>query len=170
MSDDPVNSPKHYTFGSIEVIDAIEAWQLGFHLGNVVKYVARSAHKGRQLEDLKKSRWYLDRMIEQLEKAEAAPRQFAEEDRTPIPPASCQHCGRPTQVVQVLEGVRSVCEPCGSIFRPDGTEFSTKTARDDVDVFRVPRCEARDAASNRACSLRKGHEGDHMCVVFEPRS
>lgn len=64
---DPVNHPKHYTLGGIEVIDAIEAWDLGFHLGNVVKYVARSAHKGATVEDLKKARWYLDRAIVLLE-------------------------------------------------------------------------------------------------------
>jgi hypothetical protein len=64
---DPVNSPAHYNFGSIEVIDAIEDWGLGFHDGNVVKYVARARHKGRRLEDLKKARWYLDRLITALE-------------------------------------------------------------------------------------------------------
>ena len=37
---DNVNRPQHYTFGAIEVIDAIEAWDLGFHLGNVVECVA----------------------------------------------------------------------------------------------------------------------------------
>lgn len=64
---DLVRQPPHYTFSRIEVIDAIEAWQLGFHLGNVVKYVARAAHKGQQLDDLKKARWYLDREIARLE-------------------------------------------------------------------------------------------------------
>lgn len=63
-SHDSVTRPQHYTFGSIEVIDAIEAWGLGFHLGNVVKYVARAAHKGRYVEDLQKARWYLDREIQ----------------------------------------------------------------------------------------------------------
>lgn len=61
--DDPINHPKHYTFGTIEVIDAIEAWQLNFHLGNVVKYIARAEHKGDSISDLKKARWYLDREI-----------------------------------------------------------------------------------------------------------
>ena len=68
MSADVINHPQHYTFGSLEVIDAIEAWQLGFHLGNVVKYVARAAHKGRYLEDLKKARWYLEREIARSER------------------------------------------------------------------------------------------------------
>ena len=64
---DPVAHPQPYTFGGIEVIDAIEAWSLGFHLGNVVKYVARAARKGCYLEDLRKARWYLDREIERRE-------------------------------------------------------------------------------------------------------
>jgi len=45
----------------------IESWRLGFHLGNVVKYVARSDHKGQRLTDLKKAHWYLQREIERLE-------------------------------------------------------------------------------------------------------
>jgi hypothetical protein len=68
MADDPVNHPQHYTFGGIEVIDAIEAWKLGFHLGNVVKYVARSAHKGNEIECLEKAAWYLKRHIENLKR------------------------------------------------------------------------------------------------------
>lgn len=62
-----IDHPPHYTFSPLEVIDAIEAWRLGFHLGNVVKYVARSEHKGQRLTDLKKARWYLEREIERLE-------------------------------------------------------------------------------------------------------
>lgn len=66
---DAVNHPGHYNVGKIEVIEAIEDWRLCFHLGNVVKYVARSGHKGSQLEDLKKARWYLERKISELEGA-----------------------------------------------------------------------------------------------------
>ena len=65
---DPINHPLHYTHGDIEPIDAIEAWGLGFCLGNVVKYIARAGHKGDRLEDLKKARWYLEREIERAEK------------------------------------------------------------------------------------------------------
>jgi hypothetical protein len=66
---DPVNSPAHYTSGGIEVIDAIEAWGLGFRLGNAVKYIARCGKKdpAKTVEDLKKARWYLDREIAALE-------------------------------------------------------------------------------------------------------
>lgn len=64
---DPVNHPRHYTKGRIEPIDVIEDWKLGFCDGNAVKYIARHRHKGTPVEDLKKARWYLDRLIRQLE-------------------------------------------------------------------------------------------------------
>ncbi|MDU2301036.1 DUF3310 domain-containing protein [Veillonella sp.] len=60
---DVINHPPHYTRGKIEVIDFIEDQQLPYHLGNVIKYIARAGYKGDKLEDLKKARWYLDRYI-----------------------------------------------------------------------------------------------------------
>ena len=63
---DAVNHPSHYTRGKIEVIDVIADQQLPYHLGNVVKYVARAGYKGDKLEDLKKARWYLDRYINEV--------------------------------------------------------------------------------------------------------
>ena len=62
-----VNHPAQYNQGKIEVIDAIEDWDLNFCEGNVVKYVARHRFKGEPLEDLKKARWYLERLILTLE-------------------------------------------------------------------------------------------------------
>lgn len=63
---DMVNSPAHYRVGGIEVIDFIEIKKLNYHLGNVVKYVCRSEHKGEQMQDLLKAQWYLAREIEKL--------------------------------------------------------------------------------------------------------
>jgi len=63
---DMVNHPPHYKAGGVETIDFIEAKELGYHLGNVVKYVSRADHKGNKLEDLKKAQWYLARAIEKL--------------------------------------------------------------------------------------------------------
>jgi hypothetical protein len=60
---DMVNHPPHYTKGGIETIDFIEAKGLSYNLGNVVKYITRSDHKGNKAEDLMKARWYLDREI-----------------------------------------------------------------------------------------------------------
>lgn len=70
--EDMINNPPHYTFGTIEVIDVIEDWQLGFHEGNCVKYIARAKHKGDELEDLKKAQWYLNRKIKDMELESAA--------------------------------------------------------------------------------------------------
>lgn len=50
------------------MIDVIEDWLLGFHLGNAVKYIARAGKKGDRLEDLKKAAWYLNREIERCQK------------------------------------------------------------------------------------------------------
>jgi len=66
LKEDVINHPSHYTRDKIEVIDFIEDQQLPYHLGNVIKYVARAGHKGDKLEDLKKARWYLDRYINEV--------------------------------------------------------------------------------------------------------
>lgn len=65
---DPVNKPSHYTDGKIEVIEFIEDKQLGFNLGNSVKYISRAGKKdpAKHIEDLEKARWYLDREITRL--------------------------------------------------------------------------------------------------------
>ena len=65
---DMVNHPPHYKAGGIETIDFIEAKNLGYNLGNVVKYVSRADLKGNKLEDLQKARWYLDRAISSINK------------------------------------------------------------------------------------------------------
>jgi hypothetical protein len=70
MSIETVNHPSHYGGDTTyEAIKVIEAWQLGFHLGNTVKYIARVGKKPGvdEIEDLKKARWYLDRKIQELE-------------------------------------------------------------------------------------------------------
>ncbi len=71
---DAVNNPSHYGgIGNVyETINVIEAWGLGFNLGNTVKYISRAGKKADPaLQDLKKARWYLDREIQNLEKADA---------------------------------------------------------------------------------------------------
>jgi len=50
-----------------EAIKVIEAWELGFNLGNVVKYLSRAGKKGDTLEDLRKAAWYLNREIQNRE-------------------------------------------------------------------------------------------------------
>ncbi len=75
MTDKPdlVNQPPHYTSAGpvYETIKVIEAWELGFNLGNTVKYISRAGKKdvSKTIEDLEKARWYLDREIANRKKA-----------------------------------------------------------------------------------------------------
>lgn len=66
---DPVNHPAHYTSGNIEVIDFIEDQHLNYHLGNAVKYISRAGKKDpmKEIEDLEKAVWYINRHIKNLE-------------------------------------------------------------------------------------------------------
>lgn len=65
-----VNHPKHYGGGDnpYEAIKVIDAWELGFCLGNTIKYISRAGKKGedKMIQDLEKAKWYLDRQIEFL--------------------------------------------------------------------------------------------------------
>ena len=72
VEDDPVNHPSHYTDTKIEVMDYIEDKGFNFALGNAVKYISRAGKKdpNKELEDLKKAMWYLNREIEKLSKEE----------------------------------------------------------------------------------------------------
>lgn len=61
-----VNHPSHYggEGNPYEAIKVIEAWNLGFCLGNVVKYISRAGRKVDRAEDLRKAMWYLQREID----------------------------------------------------------------------------------------------------------
>jgi hypothetical protein len=71
---DAVDRPAHYLFAGEQYspTNVIRAWQLGFSLGNVVKYIARAGKKdpAKHVEDLKKAAWYLNEEIEFLERGE----------------------------------------------------------------------------------------------------
>jgi len=60
-----INHPTHYggADNPYEAIKVIEAHDLGFHLGNAIKYILRAGKKGDAIEDLKKAQWYLEREI-----------------------------------------------------------------------------------------------------------
>ena len=65
---DTVNNPKHYTShpSGVECIEITE--HMSFNLGNAVKYVWRASLKGKEVEDLRKARWYIDREIKRITK------------------------------------------------------------------------------------------------------
>lgn len=66
-SNDSVNHPKHYTKhpSGIECIAITQ--HMSFCLGNAIKYIWRSGEKGKEIEDLKKAAWYIDREIMRIE-------------------------------------------------------------------------------------------------------
>lgn len=71
LKDMNVNNPAHY--GGVdnvyETIKVIEAWELDFCLGNAIKYISRAGKKdpAKEVEDLRKAKWYIERRIKQLE-------------------------------------------------------------------------------------------------------
>jgi len=76
MNDDNINHPKHYNINwqgekAIETYDYINSWRMGYAEGNIIKYVSRHKYKGKALQDLKKARWYLNKIIDELEKDES---------------------------------------------------------------------------------------------------
>ena len=70
---DAVNRPEHYAGTKIEVIDYIEDKGLGFCLGNCIKYTSRAgkkksagmSDKEKEIQDLEKAKWYLERRIQE---------------------------------------------------------------------------------------------------------
>lgn len=66
-----VNHPKHYTShpSGVECIQVTE--HMSFCLGNAVKYIWRADLKGKDIEDLKKAAWYIQREIERRERNRA---------------------------------------------------------------------------------------------------
>lgn len=63
-----INHPQHYggADNTYEAIKVIEAWDLGFCLGNTIKYISRAGKKdkAKRLEDLNKALWYLQREVD----------------------------------------------------------------------------------------------------------
>jgi predicted Zn-ribbon and HTH transcriptional regulator len=119
---DSVNHPSHYNQGKIEVIEFLEDKNLGFHLANVVKYVARAGKKdpSKELEDLKKAQWYLNRYIEF---------KFADKPRRPnemvmqfgatairLPPP-CGKCGSSRNHYTESNSDTTHCPSCGWTYR-----------------------------------------------------
>ena len=82
--EEKVNHPKHYggKEDPYEAIKVIEAWGLGFHLGNTVKYISRAGKKDSLVQDLKKAKWYLERVIDLFENERTTSTETIEGGRT----------------------------------------------------------------------------------------
>jgi len=66
-SNESVDHPDHYQGQGIEVIDIIDSFELDFYRGNIIKYILRADKKKNELEDLKKAKWYIDKLIQKME-------------------------------------------------------------------------------------------------------
>jgi|TARA_R110000851_G_scaffold311309_1_gene471432 hypothetical protein len=74
--EDKVNRPNHYNINwkgeqTIETYTYIRSWKMDYPESNIIKYVTRHPYKGKSLQDLKKARWYLDKLIEEVEASES---------------------------------------------------------------------------------------------------
>ena len=73
-TDDLINSPSHYTRGDIEVIDMIKVIVQGYDpfeaylVGNTIKYLARANFKENKQQDLEKSQWHINKLLEEQNK------------------------------------------------------------------------------------------------------
>ena len=69
---DSINKPSHYNVNwkgeqAIETYTYIRSWKMDYPESNIIKYVTRHPYKGKSLEDLKKARWYLEKLIKEVE-------------------------------------------------------------------------------------------------------
>jgi hypothetical protein len=77
-----IDHPEHYTNGGIETIDYIRAKTekdggfIGYLRGNAIKYLSRAGKKNNTIEDLKKAKWMIDKMITELEPDEDVRRKY----------------------------------------------------------------------------------------------
>lgn len=99
---DPVNNPGHYANTTIEPIQVIDDWGLGFCDGNVIKYIKRFKDKGTPLLDLQKAKWYLDYLIGKVEKE------------------NCMHERMTTDAVVWITGICPTCKKLAQAIMLDG--------------------------------------------------
>lgn len=115
---DNVNHPSHYTQGSVECIDAMEAATVNKSgaeavcTSNIIKYLWRYEAKNG-LEDVKKAQWYLNRLIAELERAagaKACPHEFVPNPGE-LARGMCRLCG----VIEPLQPRGRKCGDCGAV-------------------------------------------------------
>ncbi|GAA1645668.1 hypothetical protein GCM10009700_35090 [Brevibacterium sanguinis] len=140
---DSISYPSHYVEGrSIEPIEVIEDWGLGFHLGNALKYIARSGRKNDGVEDLQKAVWYLERRIDLLEESGHEEAQSGRHDSSGILPCnSCNGSGS-QQVSEALADGAAVVNVTFDSDSIDG-EAVAEAIRETLTRHDLTRREAR---------------------------
>ena len=131
---DNVNHPEHYTQGTVECIDAIEAATAGLtgieavSTGNAIKYLWRWRRKGGA-DDLRKAKWYINRLLGEMDRSEcrvvthktdyAARECFVCHRLSAYPAAKsdgavCKYCGSGTYAVGWAEPITAIKATCSS--------------------------------------------------------
>ena len=105
-----VNHPAHYQGKRFEVIDIIEDYDLGFCLGNAIKYILRAGKKGDKNEDLKKAIWYIEREIKNSEEHQ--------KNKDNMSFAKCMVCGK----IFVVENGNMICDECKNKYVGDNND------------------------------------------------
>ncbi len=134
-----VTHPSHYNTGKFEVIEIIEDQQLGFHLGNAVKYLCRAGRKdpSKTVEDLRKAIWYVERFIEIYQSTNPRrPNEMNHREPTCLAKGCDQEQqDNATMCSKHLEAFNGGCVECG-VVRETGTAY----CRDHcVQIFKEPK-------------------------------
>jgi hypothetical protein len=128
---DAINSPAHYVKGKIEVIEAIEDWGLNYHRGNCIKYIARAGKKDatKEIEDLGKAKWYLEREIERLQAVKEGRDPVRPNDMNPKPtnPSVRFFCACGHTTFSINKTGRCSNEACGYVLFTPGQNMSGQT-------------------------------------------
>lgn len=152
LTEDKVHHPAHYggEDNPYETIKVIEAWGLGFNLGNAVKYVSRAGKKGRDklVEDLRKALFYLQREIWRLDGKPEAPKQ--DPKKTDAAGVSERHAGRIDSLDDVLDLLRGRLRDSLSAGLPLlGSDEALKSLIRDVGDLRQDAVAGRPRPARR---------------------
>jgi hypothetical protein len=128
-----INHPQHYQGNKFEVIDIIEDYDLGFNLGNAVKYILRCEKKGNKKQDLEKAIWYIQREIKNNENKCPVCGKRLENENMQV----CKECEKDIRwgasISEYAEKNKNCCiKKCFSC----GKEFRTNNVRDLI----CPKC------------------------------
>ena len=154
----------HYSRLGIEPIQFIETNGLGYHEGNVIKYVSRWRNKNG-VEDLKKAKWYIERLLE-LEEAQVPENQttleFDEantfEGTGYVSPCGCGECHDTPHKTEVSEEEQHLFDACSwfnvnkgliayPVYNEDGKPLGINVVNDDDETTSYTYGECRWYAS-----------------------
>lgn len=159
MSESKVNHPNHYGGDTTyETIKVIEAWGLGFHLGNAVKYISRAGKKPGQnvIDDLKKAEWYIQREIARISADHKPQGDGSARDRAKSYLIKCLNDDQHQRVGQLLANILSV--DADILQRPEQTRSLFNTSDAEMAEI-IERWISRSNSSEEQAEDQEPEEG-----------